>query len=61
MDAQFESAALDGSPRPMADGWRHRDKDQQLWIYDIGTARQADRSIQIRRLDNLTGPPTAVG
>ena len=48
----------DGVPSPDGKWLAHRDKDQQLWIYDIGT-RQDKRIAQSRfgNFDNLTWSP----
>jgi len=52
----------DGVPSPDGRWLAHRDKDQQLWIYDIGT-RQDSGSLNPKfgDFDNLTWSPTAVG
>lgn len=48
----------DGVPSPDGKWLAHRDKDQQLWVYDIGT-RQDKRIAQSRfgDFDNLTWSP----
>ncbi len=53
----------EGVPSPDGHWLAHRDKDQQLWIYDIKTKTgQAHRAIDergIRRLELVAGQPLA--